>query len=320
MGDTRQHRDIACRGHGKRSSSQGRHTWRAPPAWLAAFALAGAILPGPAMAHGYAGKRFFPATLAVDDPFVADEFGLKLSHGKDESGTTTTDLAIDYAKTITPDFGLSIGTDYLRLKPEDGGAQKGFANTVVGAKYLAYKNDAHEMLFSIGANVELGGTGSARVGAESGSTLSPAIFFGKGFGDLPESAKYLRPLAVTVAVSPNFSTHDFKTKSVDTGITLSYDLGYLQNYVKDAGLKSPFNRLIPIVELPLSTCTTGECGGRTTGTINPGIIWYGRHYQLGLEATIPLNRASGSHTGVILQLHLFIDDLFPRSLGKPIFK
>ena len=62
----------------------------------------------------------FSATLAVDDPFVADEFGIRLSHGKDESGTATTDLAIDYAKTITPDSGLSIGTDYLRVKPEDG--------------------------------------------------------------------------------------------------------------------------------------------------------------------------------------------------------
>src|SRR5690242_1649389 len=117
MGDTRVHRDIACRGQGKRSAGHGRHTWGASPVWLAAFALAGAILPGQATAHGYAGKRFFPATLAVDDPFVADEFGIKLSHGKDESGTTTSDLAIDYAKTITPDFGLSIGMDYLRLKP-----------------------------------------------------------------------------------------------------------------------------------------------------------------------------------------------------------
>ena len=27
-------------------------------------------------AHGLAGKRFFPATLAIDDPFVADELSL----------------------------------------------------------------------------------------------------------------------------------------------------------------------------------------------------------------------------------------------------
>ena len=26
--------------------------------------------------HGFAGKRFFPATLSTDDPFVADELSL----------------------------------------------------------------------------------------------------------------------------------------------------------------------------------------------------------------------------------------------------
>ena len=30
----------------------------------------------PAFAHGFAGNRFFPATLATDDPFVADELSL----------------------------------------------------------------------------------------------------------------------------------------------------------------------------------------------------------------------------------------------------
>ena len=32
--------------------------------------------PGIAEAHGFAGKRFFPATLATEDPFVADELSL----------------------------------------------------------------------------------------------------------------------------------------------------------------------------------------------------------------------------------------------------
>lgn len=283
-------------------------------------AIAALVLPGMVMAHGYAGKRFFPAAMAVDDPFVADEAGLQLSRSKDESNTATTDLAFAYAKTITPNFALSISGDYLKVKPEDDAAQYGFANTVVGAKYLLFKSDAREMLLSIGANVELGGTGAARVGAETGSTLSPAIYFGKGFGDLPDSAKYLRPFAITASVSPGFSTHSFNARSVETGLAVSYDLSYLQNYVKDLGLDKPFNRMIPIVEIPLSTCTTGECGGHTTGTINPGVIWYGKSYQFGLEATIPVNRASGSHTGVIAQIHFYIDDLFPNSLGRPIFK
>lgn len=285
-----------------------------------AATVAAMILPVQGMAHGYAGKRFFPATMAVDDPFVADEAGVQFSRSKDAMNTTTTDMTVDYAKTITPNFALSINTDYLHVKPEGVATQNGFANTVVGGKYLLYENNAHETLFSVGANVELGGTGISRVGAESGATLSPAIFFGKGFGDLPESARYLRPLAITGALSPGFSASSFNAKSVDTGFTVSYDLGYLQNYVKDIGLKAPFNRLIPIVELPLSTCTTGNCSGQTTGTINPGIIWYGKYYQLGLEATVPVNHASGSHTGMIVQMDFFIDDLFPSSLGKPLFK
>src|SRR5450631_3286738 len=41
-----------------------------------AVALAFGALAGGAVPHGIAGKRFFPATLATDDPFVADELSL----------------------------------------------------------------------------------------------------------------------------------------------------------------------------------------------------------------------------------------------------
>ena len=34
------------------------------------------LVATPAFAHGYAGKRFFPATITTDDPFVADELSL----------------------------------------------------------------------------------------------------------------------------------------------------------------------------------------------------------------------------------------------------
>ena len=60
-------------------------------------------------------------------------------------------------------------------------------------------------------------------------------------------------------------------------------------------------------------------GERTTGTINPGLIYVGDKYQLGVEAIIPVNRASGDDVGVIGQLHLYLDDIFPHSLGRPLF-
>jgi len=40
--------------------------------------------------------------------------------------------------------------------------------------------------------------------------------------------------------------------------------------------------------------------------------------QLGVEAVIPINRASGDDVGVIANLHLFLEDIFPETLGKPL--
>jgi hypothetical protein len=40
---------------------------------------------------------------------------------------------------------------------------------------------------------------------------------------------------------------------------------------------------------------------------------------LGVEAIIPINRASGDGVGVIGNLHLFLEDILPNSLGKPLF-
>ncbi|HEX2238111.1 MAG TPA: hypothetical protein VHJ19_07125, partial [Gammaproteobacteria bacterium] len=38
------------------------------------------IASAPVLAHGFAGKRFFPTTFAVEDPFVSDEFSMLGSH------------------------------------------------------------------------------------------------------------------------------------------------------------------------------------------------------------------------------------------------
>jgi hypothetical protein len=57
---------------------------------------------------------------------------------------------------------------------------------------------------------------------------------------------------------------------------------------------------------------------RTTGTINPGIIYVADKFQIGAEAIIPINRASGKGVGWVAQLHLYLDDIFPTTYGRPI--
>ncbi|MFD2273810.1 hypothetical protein ACFS07_29900 [Undibacterium arcticum] len=45
-------------------------------------ALIQALCVAPSHAHGFVGKRFFPATIAIDDPFVADELSFVAGHRK----------------------------------------------------------------------------------------------------------------------------------------------------------------------------------------------------------------------------------------------
>jgi hypothetical protein len=94
---------------------------------------------------------------------------------------------------------------------------------------------------------------------------------------------------------------------------------YLQSVVKDVGLGQPFNRMVAIVEFPMETCLNADCKNQTTGTVNPGIAWIGRYTELGLAAEIPMNSRSGAGTGVFVLFHLFIDDMFPKGIGRPIF-
>ena len=61
-------------------------------------------------AHCIVGNRFFPATLTVDDPCVADELSLPtISDFKNGDEPSAEELHIggEYSKTITPNFGVS---------------------------------------------------------------------------------------------------------------------------------------------------------------------------------------------------------------------
>lgn len=93
---------------------------------------------------------------------------------------------------------------------------------------------------------------------------------------------------------------------------------YLRAQVKDYALPEFINRLNPIVELTWSAPTGGATARPTTFTIAPGVIYTADRWQFGVEALIPGNTATGNHVGFIAQFHVFLDDIFPNSLGKPI--
>jgi|ERR1043165_7189850 hypothetical protein len=313
----------------------------------ASAALALALLsgfPSGASAHCFVGARFLPATLNVDDPCVADELSLptisRFNNGDDPSARQT-DVSGEFSKRITDTFGVSIGSTWTHLRPPGGPSVSGFQNIETSFKWQFLTVPEHEFVMSAALNVEWGRTGAQSVGAEPFNVYTPTLFFGKGFGDLPQGAGWLRAFAITgqvgYAIPGQRQTMSSLDIDPDTGIatadiethpdvlvwggTLQYSMPYLKQNVVDLGLPDFFNRLVPIVEVALQTpvANTVTSGTVTTGTINPGLIYAADKFQLAAEAIIPINRQSGTGVGGMVQLHFYLDDIFPNSIGRPIF-
>jgi hypothetical protein len=138
------------------------------------------------------------------------------------------------------------------------------------------------------------------------------------------SLPYLRPFAITGNLGSDFPT---KVESAGVpnpnnfnyGFAFEYSLPYLQCCVKDIGLRAPFNQLIPLVEIAFTTPMNRVTPGvGTVGTIQPGVIWAGTYFQIGAEAILPATRLTGHGYGGVVQFHVYLDDLFPHSIGRPI--
>jgi hypothetical protein len=295
-------------------------------------ALAGAlvaVLAGslPAFAGGQIGKRFFPSTLAVDDPFAADELELptvlSIKRPDPEGGPAVRETRVSgvYEKRITPDFEVFVEGEWVSLDPDGGASKTGFDNLGLGVKYQFFTSAPHETILSVGLGAAIGGTGSSSVGATSFSALEAAIGFARGLGDLPESLGWLRPLAVTGQVGaemPLGKGSGSDPNALRWGVVLQYSIPYLESYVRDLGLPQPVRGLIPLVELDVTTPLDRGQAGRTVGTVNPGVIWVSRSFQVGVEAVIPMNGRTGSNVGIRGGISIYLDDLFP-AIGRPLF-
>lgn len=302
--------------------------WRSLPTLALGVVIAIAV-PATGWAHGVVGKRFFPTTLTIEDPFVADELSFVVEHIKGPEGKET-ELEAEISKRLSPNFAIGFGGSYRIIEPSSGGSGEhtgegehegsigtayGFSNPEISLRYQFVRDPVHEMASTVALTITPGGVGARQAEALSETTLTPALQIGKGFGDLPDWAELLKPLAVTGSLGFNLFTGNSHTEelenSLEWGVTIMYSIPYLQSFVKDVGISWPFSRLFPIVEFSGETLLTGHESGETTAFASPGLVWAGRYVQLAIEAQIPLNDVSGKHVGILGMVHLFLDDIAP---------
>src|SRR4030081_974095 len=300
----------------------------------------------------YVGDRYFPSTLATTVPTAADFYNppnlVVLPSTATTPSTREIDIPNTYSRLITKDWSVFFTETFRILDNANSGRRSGFDNLVIGTQYQLYTNPEHQFIVTVGGTAAIGGTGSPGI-ASSFSTLTPTVYIGKGFGDLPDSLAWLRPLTVsgTVAVAvPTASTslgtldslpadpgaftslmtvpsgattlsETINPKILQLGFALEYSLVTNQYTGPNrTGTRYP-EGWVPLVEFTTATPLNGPLAGRTTGTINPGVIWVSRYLQAGVEAIIPIDARSGRDLGVRAQAHLYFSEIFPDL--KPIF-
>jgi hypothetical protein len=291
-----------------------------------------------AHAHGIAGNRFFPGTLSFDDPAVADEAivpNFSSFKRPNESGNVV-DNRFDWAffRLLTPTLGVGVDSAWVH-RNWGNSLRSGFDVTNLNVKGEVYRNDLHEILVSAGLGWGIGHSAAQSIGANAPDLILPGIFFGKGFGDLPDSLAWLRPFGITGAVtlehpmtgsSINFGI-DPQTgqlgptlaRNVDTlhwGFALEFSTLYLTSRFTPGKLPKdePLNQLVPLVEFSF----VSPRGEKTVATMNPGLSYVAVSWQIAAEAIVPLNSEAGRSVGARMQLLLFLQDLIPSVFGKPL--
>ena len=282
-----------------------------------------------AQAHAVAGDRVFVNTLLIDDPGVGDEANLPIYSVTSPDGkSTVTDLNFEYDKTITSSLGVGAGTDYDWITNDLMDNKKshgGWDDPYVQVKYRWLLMPQHEFMSSVAIQQAFGRAGTTGIDTGYDTTIVSG-YFGKGLGDIPFDP--IRPFAVTGELSYNIPNTGYASgygglNYWTGGLTLQYSIPYLQSQIKDYGLPLVLANLTPLAELGWSSAAAGSAfrptDDPTTFTLGTGAVWTGEFYSLSTELLWPLNGASGHGLGVIGQFHLYFDDLFPDTLGKPIF-
>jgi hypothetical protein len=307
------------------------------------------LRPPPAFAHAVCGSRVYPVTLTMDDPGVADEITVpqvvytRTAAGGGAGPGHDTSLLLEYDKRLTDEIGFAFNEGWNINQTDGAKTQYGWDDLTITAKWSKCLSPDHDFILAVGVIREFGHTGTLHTGADVYGNTVPTVYFGK---DLEEVAlPALQPVAITGEFSyvledkglkyqPAFPAatqsglspqaqpaplqlNNGNPNQVSASFSVQYSIPFLQAQIKDYGLPEPFAHLIPLVETNYTGTTTSP-GAPSTWTVAVGTIYLRTWYQVGLEALIPANKAAGTNVGVLAQFHVFLDDLYPNSIGAPL--
>jgi hypothetical protein len=287
------------------------------------IALAVSVLaPGEGFAYTAAGDRTFPAMLIQPQVAPSDAIWGTFStqpQNAAKTGDPTQDSSFTgtFSKTITDRFGIQLEDGLSLIDRLHASPVSGFQNLDLQIQYEMVLDQQHEFVLSVEVDRQFGRTGDGRVNSPDLSTTQPSMTFAKGLNELP--FPFARPFAITGFAGYQIADAG-RSNMVNAGLSLQYSFPYLVSKVEVIDLPGYLRGMTPIVEFSYSAPAGPGPSQPQTLIVAPGISYsQNSGWELGVEAMIPTNRATGRGVGVIAQMVVQLDYLLAGTfLGRPI--
>jgi hypothetical protein len=270
--------------------------------------------------HGVVGQRTFIEPFITEDANPKNEFVVARPEWTQSRDGHELSEAFGLEKRLADRLSLTLDSAWDHVSPDasDEPSESGFDNLGITLKYAFFVDPDRESIASFAVE-STAPTGSAGLGAEKDWAFKPFFLYGRGFGDLPNPLRYLRPLAVQGDFGPEVSTGPGTVTTFAHDICLQYSIPYLQAAVRDFGIGWPFNDLIAVTEFNFEHGVHGEGASSDVVSMTPGIVYMDRYIEIGFGGRVPLSGDARDEFdwGIIGIVDLFIDDIFPWSRWQP---
>jgi hypothetical protein len=222
-------------------------------------------------------------------------------------------------KTISPDSSFSIFTGYQRFEQEQEPTTS--SNLELAYKRILVAIPRHEFVFTINPSIELP-LGDNNGGSETHARAGLDLLFQKGFGDLPDLLRLLRPAGVEGDWGWQSKVTGARDDLITGELELEYSLQYLDENVAANSVPRAIRDLTPHLDFDYAQYLSAHRNSSAPDfELTPAIAWLNSTFEVNLGVQVALNRASSGSGAVafVWLLGVSYDQLVP-ALGWNLFR
>ena len=228
------------------------------------------------------------------------------------SSSADTSASFYLEKMLPPNSSVSLLGGIRRLSV-DTGPETGWDNISISYKQVIASMRTHEFAFALNPFLELP-TGTTKTGAESHARWGIELLSEKGFADLPEFLRELRPAAVEGDVAWETKVTGTRDDLVSADAEIEYSFDYFDRYTCAGCVGEKLRGFNPHLDFDYDQHTSAHRNiSSPVFYMVSAIAWLNSTFEINLGAKIALNRGSSSDgsVGFVWLVGVSLDHIVP---------